>query len=120
VTGQLRKPPDPVIQEAEMTGAGIPTTALYRFFDADGKLLYLGVSDNLAARFKWHRETQSWWGDVARKTIAWYGTRNKALAAEDYAIKTERPAHNRQGQPKPRHHPIQWGEGEREFFSDIG
>lgn len=108
-----------------MTGPGIPTTALYRFFDAAGNLLYVGISDNLATRFKWHRENQSWWGDVATKTIAWYGTRNKAFAAEDYMIKTEFPLHNRQGQlapgesPRTGHRPIRWEEGEREFFSDV-
>ena len=125
MTGRLRKPPDPVVPEAEITGAGVPTTALYRFFDADGNLLYVGISDNLTARFKWHRDAQSWWGSVARKTITWYGTRNKAFAAEDYAIKTEFPLYNLQGLPKAGRHlytghrPVDWEEGEREFFFGV-
>jgi len=122
----IRKPPDPVIPEAEITGPGVPTTALYRFFDADGNLLYVGISDNLTVRFEWHRVNQPWWRDIARKTITWYGTRNKAAAAEDYAIKTERPLHNRHGLPAlsesryTGHRPIKFEEGEREYFSDVG
>lgn len=124
MTQWVNKPPEPVIPEAEITGPGVPTTALYRFYDADDRLLYVGVSDNLAARFKFHRQTQ-WWSAVARKTIAWYGTRNKAFAAEDWAIKTECPLHNLQGQSAPGdlrytgHRPIRWAEGEQEFFTDV-
>jgi predicted GIY-YIG superfamily endonuclease len=74
-------------------GAEIPT-ALYRFFDADGKLLYVGVTGDLRTRFAQHASVKSWWSDVARKTVAWHATRARALAAEAEAIAAEEPEHN--------------------------
>jgi DNA-binding transcriptional regulator YhcF (GntR family) len=68
-------------------------TALYRLFSADGTLLYLGVTRDIAGRFAAH-ETKPWWPQVARKTMVWYGSREQALAAETAAILAERPLYN--------------------------
>jgi predicted GIY-YIG superfamily endonuclease len=84
--------PIPVVPEAEITEES--ATALYRLYDAHGDLLYIGATDNLKGRFNQHRTEKPWWGEVARKTAAWYATRAEAFAAEDHAIACENPRHN--------------------------
>lgn len=69
-------------------------TALYRLFDAEGTLLYIGISGNLKTRFAKHAVHKPWWPEVARKTVEWHLTRTDAAEAEDKAIKTEKPKHN--------------------------
>lgn len=72
-------------------------TALYRLYDAEGVLLYVGVSGNPPARWTNHAATQTWWPEVAKLTLAWFDTREMALDAELRAIGTEHPRHNRPG-----------------------
>ena len=67
--------------------------AVYRFFDADDGLLYVGISDSLGTRFGAHRNT-AWWPKAVRNTVQWYDTRAQALAAEYKAITTESPQYN--------------------------
>lgn len=69
-------------------------TALYRLFDADGALLYIGISGDLKARFARHAAVKSWWPHVARKTVEWHLTRAEAAEAELKAITAEHPQHN--------------------------
>ena len=70
-------------------------TALYRLYDADDELLYIGVSKHPELRFEEHRMAGAKWiPKVARRDIAWYSTRREALAAEKAAIETEHPRHN--------------------------
>lgn len=68
--------------------------ALYRLHDAAGTLLYIGVTGNPDRRFKQHRDTKPWWPQVAKKTIAWHPSRDRALAEEAAAIKAETPVYN--------------------------
>lgn len=76
-------------------------TALYRFFDAAGQLLYVGVSGNTEHRWRQHAESKHWWSDVADKTTEWLNSRPEALDAERMAIRTEKPLHNHQHKPSP-------------------
>lgn len=82
-------------------------TALYRFFDADGALLYVGITADLEQRWTKHQSEKPWWPDVAEKTVAWHDDRPSALAAELEAIKTEAPRYNVAGSP--------WVPGPREL-----
>jgi predicted GIY-YIG superfamily endonuclease len=66
-------------------------TALYRFYDADDVLLYVGITYDLKKRWSTHRLDKSWWHLVSRKTHEWYANRALAEAAEARAIETERP-----------------------------
>jgi predicted GIY-YIG superfamily endonuclease len=67
---------------------------LYRFFDADETLLYVGISLNAAKRASQHRKDKPWWPDVATMTVERHDTREAALEAEAEAIRSERPLHN--------------------------
>lgn len=69
-------------------------TALYRLFDAAGKLLYIGIAVNPPSRWAGHAADKLWWGEVARITIHWYDTWGAAEAAEATAIRQENPLHN--------------------------
>lgn len=76
-------------------------TALYRFFNAAGQLLYVGVSGNTETRWRQHAESKPWWPDVAEKTTQWLDGRPEALDAERVAIRTEKPLYNHQNAASP-------------------
>lgn len=68
--------------------------ALYRFYDAAGALLYIGVSLNPGRRFQQHAGEKTWWHEVSRIEIESFPDRAAVLAAEAAAIRGERPRHN--------------------------
>jgi predicted GIY-YIG superfamily endonuclease len=70
-------------------------TALYRLYDANGKLLYVGITNDTERRWSDHSSDKSWWPDVTERTVEWFATRPAAEAAEIQAIKTEKPRRNR-------------------------
>lgn len=68
--------------------------ALYRHFDLNGELLYIGVTADPARRWQQHREQSAWAPFVADGTVHWLGDRDRALVAERQAIARERPLFN--------------------------
>jgi len=70
-----------------------PTT-LYRFYNIDDVLLYVGITEAGAMRWSSHRRGKEWWGDVARVTVDHFPDRQTAAEAEVRAIKTEGPLYN--------------------------
>jgi hypothetical protein len=76
-------------------------TALYRLFDCEGRLLYIGIARNPEQRFKAHASTAPWWHLVARRDVEWYPTRSEARAEETKAIKADGPLYNRAGSETP-------------------
>jgi predicted GIY-YIG superfamily endonuclease len=74
-------------------------TALYRFFDEGGALLYVGITANLESRWLDHEREKPWWPQVVEKTVEWFDNRPAAGAAELEAIKAEHPVHNVSGTP---------------------
>lgn len=67
--------------------------ALYRYLDADGHPLYIGITSHPEDRRKAHARTP-WATDAASLTTEWYDTAAEASAAEILAIRTERPIYN--------------------------
>jgi hypothetical protein len=76
------------------------STALYRHFDKEGNLLYVGISKNPFIRLQIHSQRSSWIKDVANITIEWHPTRKIAEDYEDAAIKSEDPLYNIKGNPR--------------------
>lgn len=72
---------------------------VYRFFDRDGVLLYVGLTNHLPGRIREHQESKSWWRHVTRVTVDHYPTRTDAAQAEDCAIRAEHPRYNIKGRP---------------------
>lgn len=71
-----------------------PRVALYRHFDEDGVLLYVGVTNNLDSRTRSHTRHSQWSIFAARSEAEFFDTRAEALAAERRAIKEEQPLFN--------------------------
>jgi predicted GIY-YIG superfamily endonuclease len=67
---------------------------LYRHFDAEGALLYVGVSLNTITRLAQHRASSMWFSKIARVDIETFDSREAALRAERDAIVREKPLHN--------------------------
>lgn len=67
---------------------------LYRHFDADGVLLYVGVTDHLERRNAGHRQASPWWPQVARIDSRLCRDFRSASAAERTAIREEAPLYN--------------------------
>lgn len=76
--------------------------ALYRFYDADATLLYVGITGSLFRRISRHGKTAPWQGDVAHITVEWHPDRTSAAAAEHAAVLDERPRYNRNLRRPPR------------------
>jgi hypothetical protein len=99
------RPTDEGSTKAEIAGAeetaGVPvlTAALarawvYRLVDAEGALLYVGITQNLSSRLANHRRSKSWWPEVANVETEVFATRREGLAAEAKAIFEEGPRYN--------------------------
>ena len=69
-------------------------TAVYRMYDTDWTLLYVGVAKRLGARWDVHAKQQPWWDQVKHQTVTWYPNRDEAEAVEETAIRDERPVYN--------------------------
>lgn len=67
---------------------------LYRFWDADGQLLYVGETNDPMRRWREHQQTKPWFCEVVTFTRESFPTRETAKAAEADAIKTENPKYN--------------------------
>jgi predicted GIY-YIG superfamily endonuclease len=67
---------------------------LYRFFDADDVLLYVGITLNPAARWPRHKRDKPWWYEVRTITTELHPSREAVLQAEQAAIKAEEPRYN--------------------------
>lgn len=69
-------------------------TALYRFFNNAGALLYIGISNTVPKRLGQHEGAKTWYHEVVRITVEHHPDRPTALAFEERAIKAERPKYN--------------------------
>lgn len=83
-----------LLAEIEPAPPGM-TTALYERYDADGLLLYVGVSDVLERRTRTHIRRSTWFAFAASGSVQWFASRVEAEAAEVERIRTGRPLFNR-------------------------
>jgi excinuclease UvrABC nuclease subunit len=67
---------------------------LYRHFDKDNRLLYVGVSLSVTQRLAQHRSHAHWFSQITRVEVEQFLTRQEAIVAERAAIKNERPLFN--------------------------
>lgn len=77
-------------------------TALYRCFDKDGGLVYVGISGAVSSRLGSHKSASAWFKFVVRIEIERFPDRAAAEEAERAAIATEEPQYNIRGR---------WGNG---------
>lgn len=77
-----------------MTTTPAERTALYRLFNSEGALLYVGITNAPDIRWKAHSYKKPWWPDVSEKTVMWFDDRTAAATAEARAIRLETPQWN--------------------------
>jgi hypothetical protein len=82
-----------------------PTCYLYRHFDPNGELLYVGISLHALNRQNRHFEKAGWRKSICQIVIEPFETREEALAAEELAIRSEFPKFN--SVHNKRRHPYQ-------------
>ena len=68
---------------------------MYRFFDGQGRLLYIGATSCFPRRLREHARDKPWWDDVARIDIEHFSSLKAAQTAEVEAIKSEKPLYNK-------------------------
>lgn len=78
------------------------TIAVYRLFDEQGALLYVGQCMYPKRRFVAHAKDQKWWQEVACWRVEWWPSRTAAITEEARAIRSEHPRYNTQHQLVPR------------------
>ncbi len=69
-------------------------TCLYRHYDYNDVLLYVGIASNPVVRGSSHKHNSDWYAVLSRTEYEWFNTREFALAAERRAIRLESPLHN--------------------------
>ena len=69
-------------------------TDLYRHFDKNGDLLYVGISLNAVNRTTQHKAASHWFHEIAEIKIEKHESREEALRAEWSAIYKENPKYN--------------------------
>ena len=75
---------------------------VYRHYDADGRVLYIGCTSDPDKRFGQRRTAQSsadWWPLVARTEVTGPMSYAEAVYAEAQAIRADRPPHNKHVPP---------------------
>ncbi|MFD9247663.1 GIY-YIG nuclease family protein [Streptomyces sp. NPDC059556] len=79
---------------------GARPTAVYRLFDLEETLLYVGISVSPDRRFEEHAKNKPWWNEVdrSRTVITWYRDRFAAAVVEQ---QDERAGTPRYGKDQP-------------------
>ena len=101
-------------------------TTLYRLWNADHALLYVGITDDLDARLQQHHDDKEWWSEVDQVSTEELPSRRRALEAESRAIFWEQPRYNVLGSPRysadweAKYHALEDLEARRCALPDLG
>lgn len=76
--------------------------SVYRQFNRDGVLLYIGTAGSLSARLQAHEMSTAWWRLVSRIDVEHYDDLGAAKDAEELAIANEAPMFNVQHRSKEK------------------
>lgn len=103
VTTNLRRQvsgmPEPTTLPDSQSGPSVSQGSLYRYYDVDGTLLYIGVTKRGRIRNFEHSSDKEWWPFVARQDVEHFATYDEALASERSLIFDLRPPFNIQHNP---------------------
>jgi hypothetical protein len=76
-----------------------PTASLYRYYDADGILIYVGITKRGLARNLEHASRREWWPYVSTQEVEHFAAYGEARDRERELIKERRPPFNIQHNP---------------------
>ena len=85
---------------------------VYRLYDQEGRLIYVGCTHDLYKRLKFHQKHQWWYPQIARIVTETHPSRSAALNAETRIRDTEHPRWNIEGRWMKR------GNWNNQMFSD--
>lgn len=68
--------------------------SVYQYFDANGVLLYVGMTSRGDARNVEHNKSKDWWPHVASQSVSHFGSRATALEVERELISAFAPPFN--------------------------
>jgi len=74
--------------------AGEKIYTVYRYYDSDDRLLYVGVTGEDLQRSHAHRRTALWWSLAVSAKFEHFGTYDQAYAHEQLLIRTLNPIYN--------------------------
>lgn len=89
----------------------MPSTTVYKLHDAEGELLYVGITEREASRMGQHAECKAWWSEVAAARFEHYPTRQQAADRERELVAAERPRHSVRLAVEPAPMPDRWVSG---------
>lgn len=72
-------------------------TSVYQYYDATGRILYVGITSRGVTRSHEHARSKRWWDLTTGCHIEHYATRTEALAREAFLIAAYKPPFNTQG-----------------------
>jgi hypothetical protein len=74
-------------------------TSVYRYYDADRRLIYVGITGRGMVRQAQHNSQAEWWPFVSTQEVEHVGSRPAALHRERELIERFRPPFNREHNP---------------------
>ncbi|MET7694900.1 GIY-YIG nuclease family protein [Streptomyces sp. NPDC005483] len=80
--------------------SGPDDVAVYRLYDKDGDLLYVGMSKDPIHRWADEHRHRYWWPEVASYEWAWHGSRAEARRVERELLSTGLAKYNVHSTPK--------------------
>jgi predicted GIY-YIG superfamily endonuclease len=89
-----------VSEPAEVVQLAERPQVLYRMFDSTRRLLYVGITANLAARFAEHAGEKPWWTSVVSVDLEHFTSRKAVERAEQEAVVSEAPLFNHAHTPR--------------------
>ena len=72
----------------------IQSNSVYRYFDAHGVMVYVGITHHGLVRNRQHNAEKAWWVFVHRQEVEHYDSREAAHAREIELIQRHRPPFN--------------------------
>jgi len=92
-------PPEPSRRRPPRARHRNAGATLYRYFDAQGLLLYVGITTAGTTRSAQHASDAEWWPSARSATLEHFATLDEVLEAELVAIREELPLYNRRDHP---------------------